>query len=81
MQTFNIHEAKTQLSKLIENAVHGESFIIAKSGKPMVKVIAVSAPIDSQFKKVGFLSNKLLVPDDFDTLGNKEIEVLFGVAN
>lgn len=38
MQTVNIHEAKTQLSRLIDQAVKGESFIIAKVGKPLVKV-------------------------------------------
>jgi prevent-host-death family protein len=43
MQTVNIHEAKTHLSRLIEKAVQGESFVIAKAGKPMVKVTALSA--------------------------------------
>jgi prevent-host-death family protein len=44
MQTFNIHEAKTQLSRLVEQAAKGESFVIAKAGKPMVKVMALNAP-------------------------------------
>ncbi|MEI7997816.1 MAG: type II toxin-antitoxin system prevent-host-death family antitoxin, partial [Methylococcaceae bacterium] len=39
MQTVNIHEAKTHLSRLIEQAVKGERFIIAKAGKPLLKVI------------------------------------------
>ena len=38
MQTFNIHEAKTNLSRLVEEAAKGNAFIIAKAGKPMVKV-------------------------------------------
>ena len=38
METVNIHEAKTQLSRLIQRAVQGDSFIIAKAGKPLVKV-------------------------------------------
>jgi prevent-host-death family protein len=37
MQTVNIHEAKTNLSRLIDKAVKGEPFIIAKAGKPLVK--------------------------------------------
>jgi len=44
IQTVNIHEAKTQLSKLVDQASKGEPFIIAKAGKPLVKVIAIDAP-------------------------------------
>ena len=44
MHTVNIHEAKTHLSRLVDRAAKGESFIIAKSGKPMVKVVPVDAP-------------------------------------
>jgi prevent-host-death family protein len=44
MQTYNIHDAKTQLSRLVEQAANGEPFIIAKAGKPMVKVVALDAP-------------------------------------
>lgn len=40
MRTVNIHKAKTQLSKLIEKASKGESFVIAEAGKPVVKVTA-----------------------------------------
>ena len=43
MRTFNIHEAKTQLSRLIDLAVKGEPFIIAKAGRPLVKVQALTA--------------------------------------
>lgn len=43
MKTVNIHEAKTQLSKLVEQASKGESFVIAKAGKPIVKVTGLSA--------------------------------------
>jgi prevent-host-death family protein len=43
MKTVNINEAKTQLSKLIEEASKGESFVIAKAGKPLAKVTALSA--------------------------------------
>ena len=78
MQTVNIHEAKTQLSRLVEQAAKGESFIIAKAGKPMVRVMPLNAPETGQMKRLGFMA--LTVPEDFDTLGGAEIEGLFGGA-
>lgn len=77
MQTFNIHDAKTQLSKLVEMAAKGEPFIIAKAGKPMVKVIALDAPEPSEVKRFGFMSGQIKVPDDFNTMGAREIQTLF----
>jgi prevent-host-death family protein len=79
MQTFNIHEAKTNLSKLIENAVKGESFIIAKAGKPLVKVTRIEAPDADSAKRTGFMAGQIAVPADFDRMGNAEIEKLFGI--
>ena len=78
MKTVNIHEAKTQLSKLIEEASKGESFVIAKAGKPVVKVTAFSAPIGAQVRRLGFMAGQISVPDDFDRMGNEEIEQIFG---
>ncbi len=78
MQTVNIHEAKTQLSRLIEQAVKGESFIIAKAGKPLVKVTSLGAPVGEQVKRLGFMSGQIEVPEDFDRMGGREIEKLFG---
>jgi prevent-host-death family protein len=78
MKTVNIHEAKTQLSKLLEEASKGESFIIAKAGKPIVKVTALSAPTGSQVRRLGFLAGQISVPDDFDQMGRDEVEALFG---
>ncbi|TAL91237.1 MAG: type II toxin-antitoxin system prevent-host-death family antitoxin [Rhodanobacter sp.] len=77
MQTFNIHEAKTQLSRLVEQAAKGESFVIAKAGKPMVKVMALNAPEPSHMKRFGFLAGQITVPDDFDTMGADEIQAMF----
>jgi prevent-host-death family protein len=77
MQTYNIHEAKTQLSKLVEMAARGESFVIAKAGKPMVKVTALDTPDSSQIKRFGFMAGQIKVPDDFNTMGAGEIETLF----
>lgn len=78
MKTVNIHEAKTQLSKLVEEASKGESFIIAKAGKPLVKVMALSAPADAQVRRLGFMAGQISVPDDFDQMGREEIERIFG---
>jgi prevent-host-death family protein len=78
MKTVNIHEAKTQLSKLIEEASKGETFIIAKAGKPVVKVTALGAPIGAQVRRLGFMAGQISVPDDFDQMGKEEIERIFG---
>jgi prevent-host-death family protein len=78
MKIVNIHEAKTQLSKLIEQASRGESFIIAKAGKPVVRVTALSAPTGAQVRRLGFMAGQISVPDDFDRMGQEEIERMFG---
>jgi len=78
MKTVNIHEAKTQLSKLVEEASKGEPFIIAKAGKPVVKVTALTAPTYDQVKRLGFMAGQFTIPDDFDQMGSEEIEKLFG---
>ncbi len=77
METVNIHDAKTHLSRLVERAAAGESFIIAKSGKPMVKLIPLDSPSGEQIKRLGFLTGQIDVPDDFDRMGEEEIEILF----
>ncbi len=77
MQTYNIHEAKTQLSRLVEQAAKGEPFVIAKAGKPMVKVIALNAPEPTQIKRFGFMAGQISVPDDFDRMGEADILKMF----
>jgi prevent-host-death family protein len=78
MKTVNIHEAKTHLSRLIEQATRGEPFVIAKAGKPMVRVTAVDAPDAGRARRVGFMQGQIRVPDDFDRMGSDGIEQLFG---
>lgn len=80
MNTVNIHEAKTQLSRLVEQAAQGEPFIIAKAGKPLVRVSALNAPAGGQVRRLGFLAGQIAVPDDFDRMGSTEVEQLFGNA-
>jgi prevent-host-death family protein len=77
MKTINIHQAKTQLSRLVDDASKGEPFVIAKAGKPMVKVTALGAPVGTEVKRLGFLAGQISVPDDFDRMGEQEIERLF----
>jgi len=77
MLTVNIHDAKTQLSKLVEQAAQGEAFIIAKAGKPMVKVIPLNQAEAGTACRLGFMAGEFSVPDDFDQMGSGEIENLF----
>jgi prevent-host-death family protein len=78
MQIINIHEAKTHLSRLVEQVASGESFVIAKRGKPMVKLVPLDASETSQLERLGFLAGQVEVPEDFDAMGSAEIEQLFG---
>jgi len=80
MRTVNIHEAKTQLSRLVEQAARGESFIIAKAGKPLVRVMPLDAPAAGERMRLGFMAGEIEVPDDFDRMGAGEIERLFASA-
>ncbi|KVD42170.1 prevent-host-death protein [Burkholderia sp. MSMB1072] len=78
MQTYNMHDAKTNLSRLIDEAVHaGEPFVIAKAGKPLVKVVPIDAPEAPQPARIGFMKGQIVVPPDFDTMGDEAIRKLF----
>jgi prevent-host-death family protein len=77
MQTYNIHDAKTNLSRLIDETVTGgEPFVIAKAGKPLVKVVRIDADT-SKPKRIGFMKGQLKIPDDFDLMGTDEIRRMF----
>jgi len=77
MLTVNIHEAKTHLSTLVDRAAKGEPFVIAKAGKPLVKVTALDTPSVGQVRRLGFMTGRIAVPEDFDRMGSAEIEKLF----
>ncbi len=81
MKSVNIHEAKTNLSKLVAEAARGEPFVIAKAGRPLVKVVALDAPSSSEVRRLGFLAGELKVPDDFDRMGEEQIGRLFGTTS
>lgn len=77
MQTINIHEAKTHLSRLLEQVAEGEEIVIAKAGKPIARLV----PLDAAPKKrpLGLLKGKLHVPDDFDApLAADELAIFEG---
>jgi prevent-host-death family protein len=78
LRTVNIHEAKTHLSRLVEQAAKGEPFVIAKAGKPMVKVTPLDTPVAGQVRRLGFMAGQIAVPDDFDRMESAEIGRLFG---
>lgn len=74
MKTVNMHEAKTHLSKLVEGAVNGEPFIIARAGKPLVKVVLLEAEAP---RRTGFLKGQIDIPQDFDRMLGDEIQAMF----
>jgi len=77
MRTVNIHEAKTHLSRLIDAAQKGESFIIARAGKPVARVSPISAPDEGHKRRLGFMAGAIHVPEDFDRMGQDAITTLF----
>ena len=79
MRTINIHQAKTHLSRLVDEAEQGDSFIIAKAGKPKVQVTRLDAPPTHEMRRLGFMEGMYTIPDDFDEIDkqlDKEIEKL-----
>jgi prevent-host-death family protein len=80
MRTVNVHEAKTNLSKLVEQAARGEPFVIARAGKPLVKVVPLETPEPAKVRRIGFLAGQISVPEDFDQMGQAEIDQMFGLS-
>jgi len=76
MTKVNIHEAKTNLSKLLEKALNGEEVIIARSGKPLVRLV----PVEEKEDWFGMDEGKVWIADDFDTL-DPELLALFNGDN
>jgi prevent-host-death family protein len=64
MSHFNIHEAKAQLSRLVEKAMLGEEVIIAKGNKPVAKLVAIHPP--KQTRKPGSAKGEIWIAPDFD---------------
>jgi prevent-host-death family protein len=78
MATFNIHEAKTHFSRLVEEAASGKEVVIAKAGKPVAKLVAFPEKGARRGRrKLGILEGKAIIPDDFDAPLPDEILSLF----
>ena len=77
MEIVNIHRAKTHLSRLVERAALGEPFIIAKAGRPMVKVVPVETRDAAPTQRLGFMAGEIEVPEDFDRMVDEAIGRMF----
>lgn len=80
MRTYNIHEAKTHLSRLVDGVEKGEPFIIAKAGKPKAQVVPIRAGKKMPMRRIGFMKGMYTLPDHFEKIDkklDKEIEKLF----
>jgi prevent-host-death family protein len=75
MQTVNIHEAKTHLSRLVEEVAAGEEIIIAKAGKPRARLVPLGYL--PKRRQLGIFKGQLNVPVDFDAPLPDDILVLF----
>ena len=78
MTQANIYEAKTQLSKLIQKAIDGEEVVIAKSGKPLVKLVLVDSDRSSII--FGLMEGQIEIADDFNEFG-PELSEMFGIED
>jgi antitoxin (DNA-binding transcriptional repressor) of toxin-antitoxin stability system len=81
MHVYDIHEAKTNLFRLIDDAVRGEPCLISKNGVPLVKVEAIHGQQKERKRRVGFLAGKITAPGNFDRMGSTEVEGLFGILS
>ena len=77
MKTVNIRVAQAHLFRLVEEAAKGESFIITKAARPVALLSALHEPAKQGIRRLGFLSDHMFVPADFDRMGSAEIEELF----
>lgn len=75
INTVNIHEAKTHLSRLVDQAARGQEFVIAKAGKPLVRVVPIEAPPAQ--RRLGFLTGKGVVTADLKKDFADDIDAMF----
>lgn len=76
METVNVHEAKTHLSRLIERAAGGDEIVIARAGRPVARLVPI-AKTDLPPRRLGLLAGKRPVPDDIDSPFAAEIAAMF----
>jgi prevent-host-death family protein len=80
MQTVNMHEAKTQLSKLVARASAGEAIIVAKGGKPAARLGPLEQAVVPKKRKLGWLKGQIHAPDNIKAAFKDEIDAMFGVG-
>ncbi len=76
MQTVNIHEAKTHLSRFVDQAAAGEEILIARAGKPVARLIALASDTNKP-RTLGLGKGRFTIPEGFDRLHNKAIQSMF----
>jgi prevent-host-death family protein len=76
MTKVNIHEAKTNLSKLLEKAMNGEEVVIAKAGEPMVRLVPIKKETEKDW--FGMDEGKIWMADDFDELPDDIMAAFYG---
>jgi prevent-host-death family protein len=77
MATLNIHEAKTQFSRLVDQAEAGEEIVIARAGKPVARLIGLAATKATRSRKLGLGKKKFTFPENFDNEAADQIAVMF----
>lgn len=78
MRRVNIHEAKTHLSRLVEEAAKGDAFVIAKAGKPMVKVVPLEPVLEKpRLPRIGFMKGEIEYSEEVDRELDAEIQRMF----
>jgi prevent-host-death family protein len=73
MTAVNMHDAKTQFSRLVDRAAGGETIIIAKAGVPVARLVPLDPVTTGGPRRTGFLLGMYTVPDDFDRMFEEEI--------
>ena len=76
MRSVNIHEAKTHLSRFVDEAAAGEEIIIARAGKPVARLVALASPVE-QARTLGLGRDRFTLPHEFDVLHREEIRRMF----
>lgn len=77
-ESINIHEAKTQLSKLLSRVALGEEFTIANRGVPVAKLVPCNPPETESDRIPGRLAGQITMSDDFNQLDQETLHLFYG---
>jgi prevent-host-death family protein len=64
--TYNMHDAKSNLSRLVDRVAAGGEVVIAKAGKPAARLVPLAGSVSAKKRRLGIAAGKFSVPDDFD---------------